>query len=920
MPTARHVTNERPSPAYTNSQNRFTLPIDNHLLVTTASHILAWDRAGIHTIFKSSKSSIVAAREAKDGSGILAVADKYIVGLHDTKRGQERSWGLEADNDEVRHLEYTADAKSLFLSTNLTSDIQRYSTERSRLLSPSRSHASPPVALAVSPTGHLMVSASDNPPLVYLKNLIHNSTPVLIETRASQTAVSVITFHPERPNIFLLAFRDGTLAAFDATKIARNSHGAFSNQQSVNSTEIAHLPKVHRTTSGTSRAVSIAGVAFLPGYKTRVISVGGDGRCRIVDFTDGGAVLRTWHAKAPVTSVSVISRKVGTDARNRTVGSRSSHTIGGPTSNDNLIAIGRADGVVQIYDSVGLLLDERRLDESGHRILSVEWAKGSSPKPISDTVMARQVEHLPYAEVKTAETKVEQAAPNSTPKARSTARARRSTNFEHVGLPLALRKPKEASGQPKTGAARRFTIHPDEIEEGTVRHIPLLNNPNFAGAGQAQYLDLFSPVKPAAPRAAEPEMRRLASPPRNRPKMSSQTFVKSPQPVEAGLSSSVARQRNLALFPSTSTASGSETAQPSARKAKQHIVGASPLASRQHIAFKPRSQRRVRKSGSFQLPPAATNTNAGLLAELRRMGGTSQRAGGVTPAPVPEKISQSQSQAIKESAFSLFRRPKDHVETELDAGNALNLYEHMHKKQHWPEDSTQASSLDGDIWLTSESDTQTTHRRRRRQRAPERPPARQTSRSRINDQGTMSTVAQQPAPLSLNPAPKMNAVDGSTDEEMHTAGTHVSPSGTFSPSSNDVRELFPRSSSLSPRRRHRSQRKQLLRSTVPQDMALREVTLNAALTRPVKSPWARAKAKKARHGLENNNERVGVLDENLQLSDGATAPHEPHCNVCGPTKARVHELESEVARLKGEMLVLKSVLRRQGVPMPACFR
>ncbi|KAK3720153.1 hypothetical protein LTR37_003977 [Vermiconidia calcicola] len=919
MPTARHFTKEQPSPAYISPQNRCIFPVDNHLLVTTSSHIFAWDRAGIHTIFKSSKSGIVAAREAKDGSGILAVADKHIVVLHDTKRGQERSWGLEADDDEVRHLEYTADAKSLFLSTSLTSDIQRYSTERSRLLSPSRSHASPPVALAVSPTGHLMVSASDNPPVIYLKNLTHNSAPVLIESRASQTAVSVITFHPERPNIFLLAFRDGTLAAFDATRIARNSHGAFANQQSVNFTEIAHLPKVHRTTSGVSKTVSITDVAFLPGYKTRGISVGGDGRCRLVDFADGGAVLRTWHAKAPVTSVSVISRKIGTDARTRAVSGRSSHTLGGPTSTDNLIAIGRADGVVQIYDSVGLLLDERRFDESGHRILSVEWAKGSSPKPISDTVMARQVEHLPYTEAKTAEPQVEQATMNSVAKARSTTRARRSTNFEHVGLPPALRKPKETPRQPTTGATREFTVHPDEVEEGTVRHTPLPNSTKLAGAGQGQYLDLFSPVKPAAPRAAEPEMKRVASPSRTRPMISSQTFVKSPQPVEAGPSSSVARQRNLALYPSTSTASGSETAQPSARKAKQHIVGASPLASRQHIAFKPSSQRRLRKSGSFQLPQAATNTNAGLLAELRRMGGTSQRAGGVTSAPVAEKIGQSQSQANKESAFSLFRRPKDHVETELEAGNALNLYEHMHKKQHWPDDSTQASSLDGDIWLTSESDTQTTHRRRHRQRAPERPPARQTSRSRVNDQGTMSTIAQQPAPLPLKPAPEMNAVDGSTDEEMHTAGTHVSPSGTFSPSSNDVRELFPRSSSLSPRKR-RSPRKHAQRSTVPQDKALREITLNAAVARPVKSPWARAKAKKAVFGIKNIDERVNIPDENLKHSDGATASPEPHCNVCGPTKARVHELESEVARLRGEMLVLKSVLRRQGVPMPACFR
>ena len=301
MSTASRQSKDQPVPA--SAPADFKFPTNSHLLITCPSRIFSWDARGINTIFRSSKSGIAAAREAKDGSGVLAIADKQVVVLHDTKRGQEKSWGLEAEQDEVRHLEYTADAKSLFLSTNLTADVQRYATERSKLLDPANIHASPPVALAVSSTGQTMVSASDNPPTVYLKNLAHNSSPILIEPRISRAAVSVIVFHPERPNIFLMAFRDGSLAAYDTTRIGRNSGGKYADQQSVSHGQISSFLKLHRATTEASRLSSVTGAAFLPGFKTRAVTVGNDGRCRMIDFAGKGEVLRTWHAKAPVTSV-----------------------------------------------------------------------------------------------------------------------------------------------------------------------------------------------------------------------------------------------------------------------------------------------------------------------------------------------------------------------------------------------------------------------------------------------------------------------------------------------------------------------------------------------------------------------------------------------------------------------------------------
>ena len=931
MPKAQHVSNQQPSPSPLKPGNRFNFPVNNHLVITTASHIFAWDSIGIHTIFKSSKNSIVAAREAKDGSGVLAVANKQVVVLHDTKRGQERSWGLDADGDEVRHLEYTTDAKSLFLSTNLTTDIQRYSTERSRLLSPARAHATPPRALAVSPIGHLLVSASDDPPVAYLKDLKHIGAPVLIESRASRTPVSTISFHPERPNMFLLAFRDGTLAAFDATKIRRNQSDSFTNQESVNAGELAHLPKLHRTTSEATNLQCVADAAFLPGYKTRAISAGSDGRCRLIDFADGGVVLRTWHAKAPVTSLAVLSRKSEIEYRNQSAGSRASHIMGGPTSTNNLIAIGRTDGKVHIYDSVGLLLSQQTLSENGERIISVEWAKGLSLRPITDTVMAKNADQLPSVPSE----KTIPGKPSVTAKqpaaAKQPSQTRRETTFEHVGLPPELRRPAQQVNQPLPAPTRRFTIHPDEVEEGTVRHTPLAQHttPKPAPLTKGEYLDLFSPVKPQEAITDEAPVKRVASPPRARPRISTQTFVKSPEPTSAAQKNSVAKPRNLALFPSTD--SGSETVHPSAKETdtvhvQQRDDKISPVAQRKRITFKPTSQRRARKSGSFRAAGATSNQNAKVLADLRKMSTVhpAHRDGGVLSAFRAAKSDSGKLQtgpATKENAFRLFNRSVDHVETELDSENALKAYESVHKKSNWPEDSIQESSLNGDIWLTSESDDQSTRRHRRRQQRSGRPPARQTSRSRVDSKGTMSTVAQQPAALSVKPAGKDHAVDGSTDEEMHTADTHISPSGTFSPSSNDVRRLFPRSSSLSPKKGHRP-RKRAQRSPPPvQDRTLRELTLNSV---QAKSPWARAKAGRSPHAFAKSSMKHRTINhvkdsENYQQNANQERMNEaePHCEVCVPTRSRVLALETEVARLNGEVLMLKAVLRRDGLPLPS---
>ncbi|KAK0945836.1 hypothetical protein LTR29_002693 [Friedmanniomyces endolithicus] len=818
MPTTRHVSSSLPRPSGPLDAVQF--PTSQHLLITTPSHIYAWDSTGIRTVFTSGKSGIVAARAR---NGILAVADSQVVVLHDTKHGQDTSWGLTATGDEVRLLENTKDG--LYLTTKLTNEVLRYSTLRSRVQSPLQAHNTAPVALACSST--YVVSASDNPPVIYLKNLAHNTPPVLIEPRASDAAVCIAAFHPARDNVFLLGFKDGTIAAYNANEVTR---GGFDG-------EIGHLKDVHH---------GVTGCTFLDGAKARAVSVGSDARCRLMDL-ESGVVIRTWHARAPVTSVC---------------------------ASDGVIAVARIDGKVHLYDCVGVLQAQQTV--GAERIISVEWVKGPTPPAIAarSTQYPSDAPSLPTCSVATEGKQPElssgpvetQTTPQTTAKPR-----KRSEQVAGLGLPPGLRRPVTTPQGARPD--KSFTVHPDEIDESTVRHTPTAH-PGISPPRPGDLLDLFSPVKPAgeAKDFGTPEKRPTTSP-RQRPRISTQTFMKSPV---------------LGPRDSHATSSGSETARQVETSASAKLARirrantqVSPIQKRK-ISFqpvrKPRGNAERSSSTLDGAQPAPPNENAKVLAGLRQMSTAradegsmlgafaGQKAGKASVAPPPAKAPAIKPQ--RGVGKQKFWHP----------GNVLE------REGAWPTDSVQDSPVHGaehDIWLTDESDKEARNLRRRRL-APmaTRPPARQTSRSRVDSGGTHSTVHPPPRQNTLHSPQRL---DGSTgDSAFDTAYTHLSPTGAFSPASQHVRELFPRSSSLSPARK--------------------------AATRRPKSPWDRAKASK---GRPTPASRTSPPPKHKPV--GLVRSPKTGCFECAGANTRVSNLEDEVARLKGEVLAMKAVLRKSGV-------
>ena len=305
----------------------------------------------------------------------------------------------------VRLLKVDKESKRLFFTTNLQNSVQSYSLQKSKLLDPSHEHPSPPSVFAISCNSRFLLSTSQAPPTIYLTNLTLHTAPVLLRPYCSSSSVVAAAFHPENEDFFLLAFADGTAAVFDALHFF-HPHGRSdcrrSNAISGSGGEIAFIKGLHATgTSGGvsgddevarfdgydpgtgvvsigNRAAGITAVAFVPGRSATAVTVGADGKCCVVDFTQldkhKAVLLKSWHVRRPATSLSIICYS------NQPLGAQMDGTAdrGPPRSRTEstgayYIAIGRQDGRVLLFDLDGKPLGHRALDADGSRVLDVEW-------------------------------------------------------------------------------------------------------------------------------------------------------------------------------------------------------------------------------------------------------------------------------------------------------------------------------------------------------------------------------------------------------------------------------------------------------------------------------------------------------------------------------------------------------------------
>jgi hypothetical protein len=178
--------------------------------------------------------------------------------------------------------------------------VQAYSIPTAEMLPSQQPHPSPPSIIAVSSDGSVLLSASSTPPTIYLQDRRWGgSAPVNFHPMDAHTPVSCAAFQAcddtlEASNAnFLLGFQDGRIVLYRLLLPAppgqrRNSQSHHIPTYHLQPVRTGIMRRLHKPTMG-----GVAAAEFVPGYKSRVVTIRHDGRCRLVDFEGGGKVLRT---------------------------------------------------------------------------------------------------------------------------------------------------------------------------------------------------------------------------------------------------------------------------------------------------------------------------------------------------------------------------------------------------------------------------------------------------------------------------------------------------------------------------------------------------------------------------------------------------------------------------------------------------
>ncbi|ORY04670.1 hypothetical protein BCR34DRAFT_604768 [Clohesyomyces aquaticus] len=458
----------------------FQLPPTRNILITTPNTILLHSEFHRRKLFRcATPDGILNARAAKDNSGLVAIADSHLVILYDVKRGKDRQYRLKSGDGEPRLLLFSPCSQTLYFTTTLSPSIQAYSIPNAELLPPLQTHPSPPNVLAISKPGAMLLSASPKPPTVFIQDLrMRGNAPISFHPNRSQSSIVCASFHdndlPPRKGycVFVLGFQDGTLALY-RLMIPEGLRWPNAGDPNLPSrafqlhqpSKLGFFKRLHKAAMG-----GISAAEFIPGYKSRVVSVGHDGRCRLVDFEDGGSILRTWYVSGPATCLSVIPlAPIETKGRkDKTVvfsGDAADDTEPLYEGTETLITVGTEAGKVMVFNILGLLIHEIPVEAS---VVSVEWvgdmsaasalpfrqpsmsahpSTGASLLPQPHPALDVLVNHRENVSEETIEEGEESGTVRVTPQARS-----------NVGSPIPLMQTRDFFSPPSEGQPRPFPV------------------------------------------------------------------------------------------------------------------------------------------------------------------------------------------------------------------------------------------------------------------------------------------------------------------------------------------------------------------------------------------------------------------------------------------------------------------------------
>ncbi|KAF2192385.1 hypothetical protein K469DRAFT_800239 [Zopfia rhizophila CBS 207.26] len=318
-----------------------------------ASRLLGWNgqrpgcEASMHAILLCSQSTskllfecstpdgVLSARAARDNSGLLAVADNHPVMLYDTRGGKTGSTSSRAERNETpvlkgtrqgepRMLLFSPSSRTLYFATTLSPSIQAYSIPTAELLSPLQAHPSSPNVLAIAKEGDVLLSASPNPPTIFIQDLrLRESVPAAFHPPNAPAAACAAFYDYDLPSqishrICVLGFQDGTLALYRLTipklppVLPTSSNLQTESLQLRQPTLLGALKKLHKADMG-----GIFAATFLPNYKCRIeretviLSSNGTEQDKVYEGVEALTAIGTQGGKALVFNIlSLLVREI----------------------------------------------------------------------------------------------------------------------------------------------------------------------------------------------------------------------------------------------------------------------------------------------------------------------------------------------------------------------------------------------------------------------------------------------------------------------------------------------------------------------------------------------------------------------------------------------------------------------------------
>ncbi|KAF2751904.1 hypothetical protein M011DRAFT_498324 [Sporormia fimetaria CBS 119925] len=366
----------------------FLLPSHRNLFIATPNAIHLHSRFEEKILFEcEAPDGILNAKHSKDNSGILAVADSQVVIICDPQKGHNRQYKLKNGDGEPRMLLFSPDSHMLYFTTTLSHSVQAYSITTAELLPASFPHPSPPTVLAICQDADILLSASAEPPTVLIHFLrFPERKPLRLSFRKAVTCAAFpaqVRSPMDAVQAVVLGFDNGTLAMYDLPLLpsAILSATREDNQESQarpQPRQVGLVQRVHRGSLGGVRAAE-----YIPGYPFRVVTMGYDAKCRIVDFQEGGDIVRTWKVEDIPNCLSVIPSEDPKSAiqmpkdlfegRNVMDTDRTQYR-----TRRQLIALSTRTGDVLIYDMLGLLVHEI---SAGAPIVALENVSNAKPLP-----------------------------------------------------------------------------------------------------------------------------------------------------------------------------------------------------------------------------------------------------------------------------------------------------------------------------------------------------------------------------------------------------------------------------------------------------------------------------------------------------------------------------------------------------------